>query len=224
MNLLFAGFYFMAHSLETINSLITKSLLTAIGFEKGYIGKKRKIICKCKCGNIKHISTDKLISGKVISCGCISNYSKHGLSITGKGRKRHPLYNIWSGMKSRCKDLNDERYGGRGITYCKEWEKFIPFYDWAIDKWAKGLEIDRKNNDENYTPDNCQFVTDKINGRNKSNTIKIGIGENKKTILEWSEELNIKEATLWARYYKKWGIEQILSTTMFKSGAANKIK
>ena len=138
---------------------------------------------------IKHLPT-KIINGRVVSyglflcpfceseverrlsngikakyCGCNNktNY-KHG----GKGTK---LYNVWVAMKTRCLNPNHKQYkdwGGRGIKVCTEWLEFIPFRDWAIQNgYKEDLEIDRINNNGNYEPDNCRFVTSKENMRNK---------------------------------------------------------
>ena len=78
--------------------------------------------------------------------------------------KQSPLYPVWSSMKRRCYNKNTygyEHYGGRGIVVCDEWlhdsESFI---DWALlSGWSRGLYFDRINNDGNYEPSNCRFVT-----------------------------------------------------------------
>jgi len=89
----------------------------------------------------------------------------HGLSS-------HPLYKVYYSIKSRCylsTDTAYHYYGGRGIVMCQEWKNsFISFYDWCITNgWVKGLDIDRRENDENYEPANCRLVERKINTRNK---------------------------------------------------------
>jgi len=62
------------------------------------------------------------------------------------------------------------RYGGRGISVCSLWGEYVPFREWAIEnEWKPGQEIDRKDNDGNYSPDNCRFVTRTQNCQNKSN-------------------------------------------------------
>jgi len=52
---------------------------------------------------------------------------------------------------------------------CAEWY-FYPqrFIEWALENgWGEGLEIDRINNDGNYYPENCRFVTRQENACNQ---------------------------------------------------------
>ena len=92
-------------------------------------------------------------------------YETHKLS-------HHPLYEVWASMKKRCytkKNTAYKRYGKRGIRVCDEWKNsFKIFYNWSINSgWELGLEIDRRNNDGNYEPLNCRFVTRQRNMRNQ---------------------------------------------------------
>ena len=90
-------------------------------------------------------------------------------------RKSGGLYYVHQGMKSRCYNKrvkNYHRYGGRGVFICDEWlNDFEVFLKWAKDNgYKKGLEIDRIDNNGNYEPYNCRFVTSEVNTRNSSNT------------------------------------------------------
>ena len=90
---------------------------------------------------------------------------KHGLYY-------HLLHGVWHGMKQRCyykKNKYYEDYGGRGICVCDEWRNnFKKFYDWATKSgWKKGLYIDRINNNGNYEPENCRFVTPSESNKNR---------------------------------------------------------
>ena len=73
------------------------------------------------------------------------------------------LYRIWSGMRSRTLIKTNKdypRYGGRGITFCKEWDDFDKFREWSNSNGYKDtLSIDRIDNDSGYSPDNCQWIT-----------------------------------------------------------------
>jgi transcriptional regulator with XRE-family HTH domain len=67
-------------------------------------------------------------------------------------------------MKQRCNYKNHiyyANYGGRGITVCDEWSKsFVVFKKWALENGYKdGLSIDRIDNDKNYEPNNCQWLS-----------------------------------------------------------------
>lgn len=73
------------------------------------------------------------------------------------------LYCIWDSMKRRCEKPNSQhygRYGARGICVCPEWHRFKTFEDWALTHgYMDGLSIDRIDNDGDYCPDNCQWIS-----------------------------------------------------------------
>ena len=85
-------------------------------------------------------------------------------------RKR--LLKTFAHMKERCYDKSDKRYkdwGGRGIIICQEWlddrEKFV---EWALNAgYELGLTIDRIDNDGNYCPENCRWVSIPENNQNR---------------------------------------------------------
>jgi hypothetical protein len=94
------------------------------------------------------------------SCGCL----KHGLTD-------HRLHRIWNAMKQRCYRVKNDKYpyyGGRGITVCDEWKNdFMAFYTWSMaNGYADDLQVDRKDNDGNYCPENCRWVTRFVNMQN----------------------------------------------------------
>ena len=120
--------------------------------------------CKCDCGNETIVLGFNLKNQNTESCGCL--HKKHGLY-------NHPLYAVYHSMKGRCENQNNsdyDRYGGRGIKVCDEWRNDLKkFYDWCIkNEWNKGLEIDRIDNDGNYCPENCRFVTTLENSHNRT--------------------------------------------------------
>lgn len=114
------------------------------------------------------------------------------------------LRNVWRGMNHRCynnKHISFHNYGARGITVCDEWRNdFIAFYNWCMaNGYEKGLQIDRRENDGNYTPDNCRFVTRKFNNNNTRKTIKLTFKGITLSISEWSEKLNLSTDVIYAR-------------------------
>lgn len=133
---------------------------------------KHLIVATCECGVVREYGYHQLLRGKIKSCGC---YRREFRTITAPhGKSNHPLHTIWDNIKSRCnnpKSTYYNRYGGRGIKMCPQWSNdFKLFYDWAISNgWENGLQIDRKDNDRGYNPENCRLVTSKINNRNRGN-------------------------------------------------------
>ena len=113
------------------------------------------------------------------------------------GKKNIRIYEIWETMRKRCENKNCKaypRYGGRGITVCNEWAKnFLSFYEWSIKNgYEEHLTIDRIDNNGNYCPENCGWVTYKINGNNKRNVSKfLAFGE-EKTLSEWADDIRCK--------------------------------
>lgn len=87
--------------------------------------------------------------------------------------RHHPLYQVFHNMKYRCYNKNYpyyHHYGLRGITVCSEWiDDVRAFIEWSEKNgYKKGLQIDRRDNNDGYSPDNCRFVTRRDNLRNRS--------------------------------------------------------
>ena len=82
-----------------------------------------------------------------------------------------PEYKSWVGAKQRCynhKAKGFHRYGGRGIIVCERWiHDFRTFLKDMGYKPFKGAQIDRIDNDGNYEPGNCRWVTPKENCKNR---------------------------------------------------------
>ena len=151
------------------------------GFKKCGKQKKSTWLCRCDCGNETTTAIGDLRSGHTTSCGCAHRQAvgrinlKHGLAY-----KCGRLYPLWKSIKYRCfnpKSRSYKNYGGRGITVCEEWrDDFMSFYSWAMqngyaeEKLPNGLNkltIDRIDNDGNYEPSNCRFVTNSEQAKNK---------------------------------------------------------
>ena len=94
-------------------------------------------------------------------------------------------------MKQRC--LNPrckayKNYGARGINVCDEWMEFEPFCEWALNNgYEKGLDLDRENNDGNYSPQNCRWVTRRSNINNRRKTTYLVVNGESKPRTEWEK-------------------------------------
>lgn len=170
--------------------------------------------CECVCGNIVYSRGNDLRNGHVKSCGCY-RYDKISCKKTNPDNPR--LYNIYNWIKRRCYNKNHKhynRYGGRGILMCDEWkDSYINFYNWAImNRYNKNLTIDRINNGQGYSPDNCRWATRKQQSMNRDVNIKIKIKGEYKTPIEVSKETGININTIYGRRLKGMSDEEIINT------------
>lgn len=134
----------------------------------------------CSCGNYKRILDKHVISKRTTSCGCFKSEGKSGL---GRAVYKTRLYRIWIAMKQRCLNENStnfKNYGGRGIHICEDWlNSFKSFHDWSIlNGYNDDLQIDRIDNDLDYSPENCQWLTRSDNTTKMLNANrKQGVGQ-----------------------------------------------
>jgi hypothetical protein len=81
-----------------------------------------------------------------------------------------PEYTIWTQMKQRCYNSNNNAYkyyGGRGIKVCQRWlDSFETFYTDLGPRPFPKAQIDRKDNNGDYEPDNCRWTTARNNIHN----------------------------------------------------------
>ena len=159
--------------------------------------------CVCDCGKTVIIPGGRLKSGHTKSCGCLAydmhvkQLETHGYTTGGRPR----TLTIWCGMKARClnpKSISYRNYGARGISICREWLSFKAFHEWAIaNGYSDGLQLDRIDNDGDYCPSNCRWVTRTENARNTRATHLITLNGKTQCAAAWIEELGISKSTFY---------------------------
>lgn len=174
----------------------------------------RVYVCKCKCGKIKNVREHNLIYGHTKSCGCLQRETLMKRNFSHKKSKTR-LYDIYQGMKKRCKNKNAtefKAYGGRGIIVCKEWEdSFMAFYKWAMaNGYTDTLTIDRIDNKGNYCPENCRWVSYKQQANNRANNLKFELSNKTYSLQELAEKHGLSYSCLWQRLKKGWSLKDAL--------------
>lgn len=147
-------------------------------------GRRVAWVCRCDCGANTEAAGEHLRSGGTRSCGCLRSTvhrarAQRGVAIPdntrhGHGRsranRRTTEYVIWTNMIQRCTNPNNpawDDYGGRGITVCPEWRDFAVFYADMGDRPSLDLTLDRTDNDQGYSPENCRWATRSQQASNK---------------------------------------------------------
>lgn len=169
--------------------------LTVIGPAKNR-GTRAYWVCKCECGRTKEIRGWSLRNGNVQSCGCEKGL-RHGACTGGRPKR---IYNIWRDMRDRCKNPNNvgfELYGARGISVCQEWEDFQSFWEWAKRTgYSDSLTLDRVDSNGGYNPDNCRWITNSEQQRNKRNNVFVTVNGETKCLAEWARVIGIRPQVL----------------------------
>jgi hypothetical protein len=190
--------------------------------EKKVYGRLDGHDCRCDCGTERTIATSRLLRRLTLSCGCASVEAsavanlRHGLS-------RHPLVPTWRAMKERCQRTDHTayaRYGGRGIKVCERWQSIENFVADNEHLALPGLTLDRRDNDGDYCPENCRWVTRRTQSNNRSDCVYIEHSGRRMTCAEWARELGTSEVNLRNRIRAGWPAEKALSHPVRRYGAA----
>lgn len=177
--------------------------------------------CECDCGKTIRIRKDHLLDRRTLNCG---NHRQK--SLTMEGSKRTRLFGVWIDMRTRCYNKNNKNYclyGGRGILVCDDWlgsNGFKNFHQWA---YANGyreevtkrnnVTLDRINPDDGYNPNNCRWVSMKVQNNNRRNNHRITIDGETHNLTEWSRIKNISQSLISARINRLgWSEERAVLT------------
>lgn len=178
--------------------------------------------CRCECGTVKAVASERLRSGATKSCGCLAREvaasvnRKHGLTSGGSWA---PGYSSWNGMIGRCGNAKDPafaNYGGRGIYVCDRWLDSVAFFEDVGLPPSREYSIDRIDNNGSYTcgkcsqcqergqPMNCRWATRLEQSCNRRNNRLLTHDGKTLTLKEWCLRTGLKRSTIEARLKRGW--------------------
>ena len=150
---------------------------------------------------------------KGINAGKANWNYKHGETGTR-------LHKIWCSMHERCerpKHTHYKDYGGRGIKVCDEWGEYLPFAEWArANGYSEQLTLDRIDNDGDYEPNNCRWVTVREQQNNKRSNRVIMYHGKEYTLNQLAEYAGLKKTTLKERLNNGWSVEDAVERPVRK--------
>ena len=194
--------------------------LTVLAIPSYGKGERQQWTCLCSCGAIVTKPAKNVRSGHTKSCGCHKRdvLTKHGSSNS-------PEYHVWEAMIARCENPNSQNfylYGGRGITVCKRWKQFENFLADMGLRPSKRHTIDRCDNDGNYEPSNCRWVTPDIQNRNRRGNHNLTHNGITMCITDWAIQYGISDSTLDYRIrVRKMPIDKALTLPRWKRLSPN---
>jgi hypothetical protein len=171
----------------------------------------------CQCG--AHVTkngadvTKTLRLGGLPNCGCMSKKLVGDANRT-HGMTRTAFYVVWRNMLHRCQKPWHKayaNYGGRGITVCERWQTFENFRDDMLPTYLSGLELERKDNNGPYSPENCTWATSRAQSMNKRDSVR------QVDVPALSVATGISRTTLYYRLANGWAVEDLLKKPSFSN-------
>jgi len=185
------------------------NMLLVIGYV-GRIGSNNQWECLCVCGNKKIVAAGNLKNNHTRSCGCFHKNQTSQASKT-HGKSNSNEYKIWAGMKSRCSDIKNPKYGGRGIKVCDRWiNSFENFLNDMGCRPSKNYSIERIDVNGNYEPDNCRWATTLEQANNTRYSVRLTYKGRTQTLSEWARELGVPRQLFGDRYRTGASAEEII--------------
>ena len=134
-------------------------------------------------------------------------------TMTTHGMSFSPEYEAWKRLKQRCfnkKNPSYKNYGGRGISVSDKWiNSFECFFNDMGKRPSRKHTLDRVNNSQGYSKENCRWTTrDQQNRNHRGNRYYSYQGKNM-CLMDWSILTGINYNTLKARLsLLDWSFEQ----------------
>jgi hypothetical protein len=174
--------------------------------------KQPAYICRCDCGEKRHVIGASLKTGDSQNCGCVRR-ANLGDRARKHGMINHRLYRTWLAMHDRCrrpKHTAYPRYGARGIYVCDRWSEFPVFLADMGPTWQEGLSLDRIDNDGPYSPENCRWATPQVQMQNRGQRLYEAFGE-RLSLKDWSDRFGIPVGVIRHRRFHGWTLEDAVT-------------
>lgn len=171
--------------------------------------------CKCSCGvEGFRVNHSLLVRGKTTSCGCFQK-EQAGHANRTHGKSKTVEYRTWQAMLRRCYNKNCidyKNYGKRGIRVCPRWRHSFENFFKDMGKRPKGMTLDRKRVNGNYSASNCQWATREQQNNNTRASRRFVYKGKKQTMSQWAKEVGISTATIYRRLALGWSVSKAIST------------
>jgi hypothetical protein len=128
-----------------------------------------------------------------------------------------PAYQSWKDMKARCDNPNRKHYkdyGGRGITYPREWASFSIFHLQMGERPAD-KSLDRLDFDSNYSRANCEWADATQQAQNRRNNTRLQFMGQTIVLMRFADLLRIDRNRVSASLQKGQTPEQIAESLGF---------
>lgn len=211
---------------------VTFNHLTGIRFSRMH-QRQSYWIFRCRCGAEKEIRSSHAVSGQIKSCGCSTTemqsarHTRHGY---WKGNISAPEYSAWCLARTRCHNSNNQAfkdYGARGITMCDRWRfgeggktGFECFIADMGDRPSRLHTLDRINNDQGYSAENCRWATRMQQQRNRRANRLVAFAGREMCVSEAIEAAGsvIEIDRVVKRLNRGWSVEDAVSLPSLKRG------
>lgn len=145
------------------------------------------ILYVCECNVCKTKESKRLSDIKRFNKQCLhTRYSWNNKRIEC----------IFNSMVARCynpKCKDYKWYGEKGVRICDEWINNPESFElWSVNNgYTDSMTIDRKDSDDCYCPENCQWVSREENSRKAGNVNWIVVGEHALTGHQWADKFGL---------------------------------
>lgn len=194
----------------------------------GNRGARALWLCQCDCGGFHKATTSQLVGGRCKSCGCYKlerSAEAHTTHGHKRGGRATATYATWSSMKQRCDNPNNEsypRYGGRGISYSREWTKFERFLK-DMGECPEKMTLERLDTDGDYSKANCIWASRKAQARNRRENRMLEYQGESRCLARWASRFGLSQSALFSRLKRGWSVKKSLEIPLRQMRQSEKL-